>query len=144
MAPALEQGRVSATGVIEPFITQMRGVANPIANLNAALGNRYLVARWFAMKPYIEQNPEAVRSFTVAIRQTARWANAHPKESAAILARYAKMDSGLADVITRAHYAEDATFGPQLLKPVIDTMVRYGKVAPVSATDLIWPAFLPH
>ena len=57
---------------------------------------------------------------------------------------YAQMDPALAGVITRAHYAEDPSFDPQLLQPVIDTMVRYGKVTPVAASDLIWPTFLPH
>ena len=144
MGPALQQGRVSAAGVIEPFISQMRDVATSLGNLNAAVGNRYLVAGWFAMTPYIEKNQDTVRRFTQAMRQTARWANTHPKESAAILARYSKMDPALADVITRARYAEDPSFDPQLLQPVIDTMVRYGKVTPVKASDLIWPSFLPR
>jgi len=141
MGPALESGRVSAAGAIEPFITQMRGVATILGSL--ALGNRYLVAGWFAMSTYIEQNPEVVRRFSLVMRQTAHWANTHPKESAAILIRYSKMDPALVSVMGRAHYAEDPRFDPQLIQPVIDAMVRYGNVTPLAASNLIWPAFLP-
>lgn len=53
------------------------------------------------------------------------------------------MDLAQAVLTTRAHYDEDARFDPQLLQPVIDVMVRYGKVAPIAPANLIWPAFLP-
>jgi NitT/TauT family transport system substrate-binding protein len=142
MGLALEQGRVSAASPIQPFSWQMAADATVLGNLS--LGTRpYLQAGWFAMGPYIEQNPEVVRRFAFVMRQAARWANTHPKESAAILARYTKTDPAQLAITTRAHYVEDARFDPQLLQPVIDVMVHYGKVAPVAASSLIWPTFLP-
>lgn len=142
MGIALQQGRVSAATAIQPFVSQMSADATILGNLSVAPQGRYLLAGWFAMQPYIEQNPEAVKRFALAMRQAARWANTHPKESAAILQRYTKTDPAQA-VTTRAHFAEDARFDPQLLQPIIDIMVHYGKVTPIPASNLIWPAFLP-
>jgi NitT/TauT family transport system substrate-binding protein len=143
MGLALAQGRVSAATAIQPFVSQMSGDATILGNLSVQPQGRYLLAGWFAMSSYIEQNPEAVRRFALAMRQAAHWANTHPKESAAILQRYSKMDPAQVAVTTRAHFAEDARFDPQLLQPVIDLMVRYGKVTPTPASSLIWPTFLP-
>lgn len=142
MGLALEQGRVNAATPIQPFSWLMSANARVVGNLSLS-GRPYLQAGWFAMASYIEQNPEIVRRFALAMRQTARWANAHPKESAVILARYSKMDPALVAETTRAHYVDDASFDPQLLQPVIDVMTHYGKVAPIPASNLIWPTFLP-
>lgn len=142
MGLALEQGRVSAATPIQPFSWQMASVATVLGTLDLS-PHAYLQAGWFAMGSYIERNFEAVRRFTVAIRQTARWANAHPKESGAILARYTKVDPAQIALSTRAHYVDDAHFDPQLIQPVIDAMVHYGNFAPTPARALIWPAFLP-
>jgi NitT/TauT family transport system substrate-binding protein len=143
MGLALEQGRVNAATAIQPFISQMSAGTTILGSLSVAPEGRYLLAGWFAMTSYIEQNPEAVRRFALAMRQTARWANTHPKETAAILERYTKMDPAQVAVTTRAHYADDARFDPQLLQPVIDIMVHYGKVNSIPASNLIWPTFLP-
>ncbi len=138
MGIALGQGRVSAALTIQPFSSQLSSDATSVGNLSLST-HPYLLAGWFAMAPYIQQNPEAVRRFALAMRQAAHWANAHQKESAAILARYSKMDPAQVAQSTRAHYDEDARFDPQLLQPVIDVMVRYGKVAPIAPNNLIWP-----
>jgi NitT/TauT family transport system substrate-binding protein len=139
MGLALDQGRVNAASPIQPFSWQMAANATVLGNLS--LGTRpYLQAGWFAMGPYIEQNPEVVRRFALAIRQAGHWANTHPKESAAILARYSKIDPAQLAITTRAHYIEDPHFDPQLLQPVLDIMVHYGKVTPIPASNLIWPS----
>jgi len=141
MGEALATGRVAAAVAIEPFITQMRGSARVFGNFNAAIGNRFLVAGWFAMAPWIEQNREAVRRFTLAMRQTARWANTHQTESAAILVRYTKMDASTLATMHRAHFEDGPSLDPELIQPIIDAMVKYGNVTPVAAGDLIWA---PH
>lgn len=138
MGEALATGRVAAAVLIEPFTTELRGSTRIFGNFNAAIGNRFLVAGWFAMAPWIEKNPDTVRRFGVAIRQAAQWANSHPKESAAILVRYSKIDPSVLARLGRAHYEDAASVDPQLLQPVIDTMVKYGNVKPIAATDLIW------
>jgi NitT/TauT family transport system substrate-binding protein len=142
MGLALEQGRVSAAAPIQPFSGQMSAESTVLGNI-ALSTHPYLQAGWFAMAPYIEKNPEVVRRFATVMRQAGRWGNAHPKESSAILGRYSKIDPAQATATTRAHYDEDQRFDPQLLQPVIDIMVRYGKVDPISASSLIWPTFLP-
>jgi NitT/TauT family transport system substrate-binding protein len=141
MGLALEQGRVSSAIAIQPFSAQMSTDATVLGNISLAT-RTYLQAGWFAMGSYSEKNPEVVRRFALVMRQAARWANGHPKESAAILGRYTKVDPVQMAVMTRPRYVEDPRFDPQLIQPVIDVMVRYGKIAPVAASNLIWPAFL--
>jgi NitT/TauT family transport system substrate-binding protein len=140
MGLALQQGRVAAAVVIQPFSAQMSADATVLGNDTLTLKS-YLQSGWFAMGSYVEKNPEAARRFALVMRQTARWANTHPKETAAILARYTKVDPAQMATWSRPHYVEDARVDPQLIQPVIDVMVRYGNVTPVPASDLIWPAF---
>jgi NitT/TauT family transport system substrate-binding protein len=140
MGLALQQGRVGAVVAIQPFSSQMSNDATVLGNDTLSMQS-YLQSGWFAMGSYVEKNPEAARRFAQVMRQTARWANTHPKETAAILARYTKVDPAQMASWTRPHYVEAARVDPQLIQPVIDVMVRYGNVTPVPASDLIWPAF---
>ena len=138
MAVALQQGRIAAACVIEPYTTGAKSAAQAIGNLKDAIAHRYLLAGWFATEPWLARNADAAAKFVAAMRQIARWANAHQHESAPILSRYTKILPEVAATMARARYDESPRVEPAVLQPVIDVMVKYGSLAPVAAADLIW------
>ncbi len=138
MGVALQQGRIAAACVIEPHTTGAKSVAQTIGNLNDAIAHRYLLAGWFATDGWLARNGDAAAKFVAAMRQIARWANLHQRESAPILSKYAKIPPEVVTTMARARYDESPRVKPAVLQPVIDVMVKYGSLAPVAASDLIW------
>jgi hypothetical protein len=74
--------------------------------------------------------------FAGAIRRTAIWANAHQKDSAAILLKYLKIDPAIVARMHRVPYA--VTLDTRLIQPPIDTAAKYSGQTPVAASTLIW------
>jgi hypothetical protein len=68
--------------------------------------------------------------------QTARWANQHHAETARMLAEEANLPLSLTKSMVRATYAEALT--PDLLQPAFDVAAKYGLIAPVRASGLIF------
>ena len=64
-----------------------------------------------------------LRRFVAATYDTARWANSHPDQSAAILAKTAKMDPTIVQGMHRAPYGD--SFGPQLFQSYLDIGYKY-------------------
>jgi NitT/TauT family transport system substrate-binding protein len=138
MGVALQQGRIAAGCVIEPYTTAVKSVAQTLGNLNDAIAHRYLLAGWFATDGWLAKNASVAAKFAGAMRQVARWANSHQHDSAPILSRYTKIPPEAAATMARSRYDENSRVEPAVLQPVIDVMVKYGSLAPVAATDLIW------
>jgi len=114
MGAALQAGRISAAGETEPYITSSKGVAQVLGSMNAAVANHYLMAGWFSTDGYLQRNPETARRFIAVMQQTARW------------------------VMARDYFDESGRPDPKLLQPVIDMLMKYGKLTPFAATDLLW------
>jgi NitT/TauT family transport system substrate-binding protein len=137
MGAALQTGRISAGCSIEPFISGLKDT-RVLANLNAAVSNRYMLAGWFAMDSWMARNPEALKRFSAVLQRSARWANAHQRESAAILAHYTGTSPEVALTMSRAIYDTGTGVSPQVIQPVIDLLQKYGKMtAPPPVSDLI-------
>lgn len=138
MAVALEQNRVDAVGIIEPFVTGAKAVAQIVGNLNDAVSNHYLLSGWCAESGWLARNGEAARRFFVAMQRSAQWANAHQRESGVILQRYTKIAPDVLATMARAHYDEVARVDTTEIQPVINVMAKYGGLKPFPANDVIW------
>lgn len=137
MAPALAQHRVDAAVLIEPFITAASGDLKPFANVDDYVAKRFLATGWLASDAWLQTHADAALRFAAVMRRTAAWANAHHRESAAILLRYTKISPDVASTMTRATYG--TSLEPSLMQPVIDDAAKYGAVPrSVSVDDLIW------
>ncbi len=108
MAAALERGTIDAAELFEPAYTaaMTRGAIRMLANPTSAMRNEYLQTAWYTTKQFAAQNPDAIKKFAAAIYQTARWANAHPRDSGAVLVKLSKLDPDLANTMIRVRYAE--------------------------------------
>jgi NitT/TauT family transport system substrate-binding protein len=140
MATALQQHRVAAALMTEPFASAAKAVARVLGNAGAAVADKYLVMGWFAQDTWSAQNGETIRRFRAAIAKAGVWGNAHPDESAAILARYSKMSVETIRTMARAKYDTTGTLDPALIQPVIDAAAKYGSIAnSFPAAELIAP-----
>jgi NitT/TauT family transport system substrate-binding protein len=126
MAIAVQQHRVAAALLNEPFLEAAKPIARELGNAQSAIAPKFLIMGWFANESWIDKNPDAVRRFRAAIQKTAQWANTHHDESAAILLKYLKLAPEVAKNMTRATYDTSGTMNPTFMQPVIDTAAKYG------------------
>jgi NitT/TauT family transport system substrate-binding protein len=144
MGVALQEHRVAAALMTEPFASAALPVARVLGNAGAAVASRYLVMGWFAPDSWSAQNAETIRRFRVAITKAAAWANAHPAESAAILVRHTKMTLDTVLAMRRATYDTSGTLVPAMMQPVIDASAKYGTLSrSFPASELIAPVPAP-
>jgi NitT/TauT family transport system substrate-binding protein len=137
MGNALAQGRVDIAMIPEPALTVAEnGPARLFAKPFDAIAPQFLIGVWFTTRDWVKQNPDAAKRFVAAIYEAGRWANAHHDESAAILAKYGKIDPATLRAMTRAVYATSLT--PQMIQPPLDAASKYGLLSrPVTAGELI-------
>ncbi len=137
MAAALTQHRVDAANMVEPFITASKGATRSLGDVLDGVAPTFMELACFSSGTWLAANPAVAVRFATALRQAAVWANAHPKESAAILLRYAKLDPDVAASMSRATYG--TTLTAAMLQPPIDAAVRFGVLdKAVPAADILW------
>jgi NitT/TauT family transport system substrate-binding protein len=143
MGVALTQGRVAAAGLVEPFVTANKTDARILGDLNGAIAPKYLLAGWFATDDWLRRNSDTARRFITVMQKTARWANTHRRESAKMLADYSKIAPEVIDTMARARYDESAGVAPASVAPVIELMMKYGRLKAMDASDLVWQPGTP-
>jgi NitT/TauT family transport system substrate-binding protein len=141
MAVALQNHRVAAALMVEPFMEAAKAVARPLSpGAAGAVAPHYLSMGWFSMDNWTQKNPETIRRFRIAIQKAAVWANAHRSESAQILLRHTKLDPDVVKTMVRAHFDASGTVDPAIVQPVIDTAAKYGSISKsFPAADIIAP-----
>ena len=137
MSTALSSGRVDAAIVAEPFLTAAKKDARVLGDANPAIARRYTITCWFATESWLAQHGDVARRFAASMQQTARWANAHRGDTAAILSRVSKIPPEITSSMTRSFYGETRP-DPAMFQPVINAASKFGTLPPMSAADLIW------
>jgi NitT/TauT family transport system substrate-binding protein len=125
MAKALDAHRIDAAIIAEPSLTQAKraGLVRELGDAYGAVANRFMIGGWFTTNRWVQDHPDVLRRFVQAIREADAWANKNPAKSAAILAKYAKLDPEIARQMTRSHFAD--TLAPALIQPMIELAVKY-------------------
>lgn len=136
MAAALAAGRVDAAWVTEPFLAAAKRNGRALVYGFDDISKHFLLNVWFTTIAWARDHPDAVRRFGAAMRETATWANANHAQSAAIVAKYTKIDPATIATMTRSHYADQLT--PALLQPVVDISAKYNNFPAFPAQDLIY------
>ncbi len=125
---ALERGRVDAATAPEPTLTEsVQEGARVFGDPFAALAPRFFIGVWIARNDWIKANPDVARRFADAIYDAGKWANAHPSDSAAILAKYAKGDAAVFRSMHRATYPDVA--GSEVAGAADRRRISYGLTA---------------
>lgn len=138
MAAALRRGTVAAAPIAEPALSaaMKEGGLRILSHPMDVYGQHFMVGGYFARVEYIAANVPLLRRLRATIYSTAVWANSHPDESAAILAKYSKMDPAVVRTMNRAPYGTALT--PGMLQPYLDFGYKYKYIGKqLYATDLI-------
>jgi NitT/TauT family transport system substrate-binding protein len=136
MSVALVRGTIAAASIPEPYIAASSAPLRMLAKAFDAIAKRFYIDVWTTSPAFAARNPLAVKRFQTAIYDTARWANVHHDETAAILAKYAKMEPAVIKRMTRASYATSLDAGD--LQPPLDAAYKYKIIdAPARASEII-------
>jgi NitT/TauT family transport system substrate-binding protein len=138
MLPALQQGRVDAIGLFEPFVTaaQDSGTARAIGTPYDAIAKQFNVTLWFGYGPYIAAHRDAIDRFVHVMQAATAYSNAHLAEMVPIFATYTGMTPEVAAHALRNKTAPAAL--PQDLQPLIDSAAKFGELsAPFPARDVL-------
>lgn len=136
MAPAIKRGTVAAATMNEPQITAWKSDVRVFAPIFDVIAKRFMNGVWISTPAWTQQNPALARRFVEAIYAAGRWANAHHPESAAILAKYSKVDLETTRTMGRVEYSDG--LDPRLVQLSIDLAYKYKFIdRPVSAAALV-------
>ncbi len=140
MGPALESGRVDVAEIAEPALSASRATCRVLASPFEAIGRSWYLSAWFSSREWLAANAALAHRFTTALAQTAVWANAHQKDTAAVLERVSKMQHEVIVAMTRSRFGE--RLDPALMDPLFAVALKGGLLnAPITAKEMIAPGF---
>jgi NitT/TauT family transport system substrate-binding protein len=105
---ALQAGRVDAIFVVEPF--QQAAVAagaRKIASSYVDAAPNLTVAMYFTSKQLAGSNPDLVKRFTAAMKESLAYADSHPDEARDVLATYTKITPEVRAALTLPKWPAD-------------------------------------
>jgi NitT/TauT family transport system substrate-binding protein len=108
MGPAVAAGRVDAAFVVEPFQTALRkqGMRSVASSWVDAAPN-LTVATYFTSKDLAAKNPDLVKRFTEAMKESLAYADAHADEVRKILSSYTQITGDAAAELTLPKWPAD-------------------------------------
>jgi NitT/TauT family transport system substrate-binding protein len=140
MSVALQNHRVAAALMVEPYYEAAKPFARVLGNAQGAVAPKYLSMGWFATDGWSQKNAETIRRFRIAVQKAAIWANAHPSDTATILLRHTKLSADVVKTMVRARFDTSGSVDPATVQPVIDTAAKYGSIEKsFPAADIIAP-----
>jgi ABC-type nitrate/sulfonate/bicarbonate transport system substrate-binding protein len=137
---ALRQGQIDIAVLHPPFYTaaQQLGGVRILTTSYDAFGAEGGYSLLVFTEDYIQKNPDAVRAFIRAFKDSERWSNDHPVESGNLL----KNNIGLSGAASH-YYSYTGAISDSDIQPWIDEMVADGDLKPgeVKASDLYTTEF---
>lgn len=138
MGPAIKRGTIAGGTLPEPSQTRAfkTGGLRMLCHHFDVFGKTMMIGGWFARAEWIKANAALARKFVDVIYATAKWANAHPDESAPILAKYSKIDDDTMRTMIRSAYGE--ALSPAMFQSQLDLSTKYKVLdQKFNAADLI-------
>jgi NitT/TauT family transport system substrate-binding protein len=136
---ALEQGRISAGTLSEPYITQAikAGKARVFAKMVDAFGNAMTTA-FFTTSDFAAKNRDLVGRFARAIIEASAYSNTHPAEMTELMSSYTGIDRATLTAMVHPQFALD--LDPRSIQPIINAAAKYNVIPqPFAAADMILP-----
>jgi NitT/TauT family transport system substrate-binding protein len=124
MGLALTSGRVDAAFFSEPALSLVRNDLRVLGDPYGVIASQFITGSYFTTRGYAAAQPAVVANVGRALRQAATWANAHPRDTAAILAKIERLDLERVETMARSIYAEQLR--PIDMQPVFDVAFKYG------------------
>lgn len=123
---ALQQGRIDAGWLAEPFITLAAPFTRTFATCFDAVAPRWMLGAWFTTPAWASAHRDVVDSYRTVMSKTATWANANHDKSALILAKYSNLNPNVLKAMHRITYGTRPE--ASMIQPVIDLSARYGAI----------------
>ena len=139
MVQSLDERRVQAAVLIKPFITDAisAGKAKEVARVYDAIGPRFLESGWYANRNFAASHRDAIAAFQRVYAEASAYANAHPDQTAELLAAFTKISPERAAKVPRI--VTSTALNPVEVQPVIDAMVKNKFLEkPFGARDVLW------
>jgi NitT/TauT family transport system substrate-binding protein len=136
VAAALAHGTVACGYIGEPLLSEaLAANAKIFAVPYVVFGNVSAINVWVTTRGWLDKNRDLARRFCAAMYATAAWANQHPDQTAAILAKYAKIDIDRVRAMRRATYA--TSYDPSLIKSQLELAAEFKAIPRAYAVDEI-------
>jgi NitT/TauT family transport system substrate-binding protein len=104
-------------------------------------GKQFIFSVWFTTKDYAAKHPDIVKTFSRVVANAARYTNAHPKETAPMLAAFSGIPQSVIDKMPRV--TNGTSVYAAGIQPLIDIEAKYGFIAhSFPATEIIEPSIL--
>jgi NitT/TauT family transport system substrate-binding protein len=123
MAPALNRGLIAAAFLGEPYLSAAKDDLFVLGMPFEAIAKTFYVNSYFATRAWLTANRDTARRLAGALYAAGRWVNTHRPESAAIEARWMKIDPDRLSAMARNTFS--TTFEARLYQPVLDIAARY-------------------
>jgi NitT/TauT family transport system substrate-binding protein len=92
MPAALQTGKVDAAFMVEPFQSAARAQgARSVASSYVDAAPNLTVAVYFTSAPLLQRDPDLVRRFAEAMRESLAYADAHPDEARQVIGTYTRI-----------------------------------------------------
>jgi len=135
---ALQQGRIQASFLPEPFTTQFlaAGLIRLFADTYMAVAPNLSVAIWCTTRAWVKNNPDTVKRFLNGVYATAKYCNTHQAQTGSTLIRVAKLDPAALGSVRRAYFATQPD--KKYLDPILQMANKYGALPrPVSYEEFM-------
>jgi NitT/TauT family transport system substrate-binding protein len=124
---ALQQGRVEAIHVYEPFRGQaeragMRALVAPYYTI----GRDFIFSVWFANATWVNANRDAALKFARVMHDATEYTNAHYEELIPMISSYTKMSPD--EIRSMRRVRGSPSLRPALIQPVIDAAAKYHEI----------------
>jgi NitT/TauT family transport system substrate-binding protein len=100
MAAALDTGKVDAMFVVEPFLSAAKAKGWKQIGAYADVDPKLCVALYFTSQALVAANPDLVRRFGEAMKESLAYADSHPDEVRTVLGTYTKITGDAAKALT--------------------------------------------
>jgi NitT/TauT family transport system substrate-binding protein len=135
---ALEEGRITAGTMSEPYVTQnvKSGKARLLAVTLEAIAPRWLIAVYMSTTDFVAKNRDLVVRFQKAMAQSATYCNTHQAETVPMMAQFTGLDPAILSQVTRAY--DPPNLDPRDIQPIINAAAKYKLIEkPFDARELI-------
>jgi ABC-type nitrate/sulfonate/bicarbonate transport system substrate-binding protein len=141
-AAAVESNRVTAAEISYPPAQAAieTGKVRMVPAYNA-FGKQFIFSVWFTTQDYAKKHADVVKTFARVIAASARYTNAHPKETAPMLAAFTGVPEAVIDRMPRVTNGTSVYVSG--IQPLIDTEAKYGFISrSFPAAEIIDPDVL--
>jgi len=107
MGAALDAGNVDAIFVVEPFLAAAKAKGWRVIGSYADVDPKLCVALYFTSTQLAASNPDLVKRFTEAMKESLAYADAHPDEIRAVLSSYTQITGDTAKTLTLPKWPAD-------------------------------------